>query len=98
MPRNSRAYVISVVAMVGGLGAGLCVVALFLADFGIQGWCFVYVVPIAFLVIAWDLWRRMPETRRFEAPHITSPPLQRRRFALLAASGLLTNLLVAPQA
>jgi MFS family permease len=39
----------------------------------------------------------MPETRRFEAPHITSPPLQRRRFFLLAASGLLVNLLVAPQ-
>jgi predicted MFS family arabinose efflux permease len=73
------------------------VVALPLADLGIQGWRLVYVVPIAFLVIAWDLWRRMPETRRFEAPHLTSPPLQRRRFVLLAASGLLTNLLVAPQ-
>jgi MFS family permease len=97
MPRNSRAYAISVVAMAGGLGAGLCVVALPFADLGVQGWRVVYVVPIAFLVVAWDLWRRLPETRRFEAPHITAPPLQRRRFILLAASGLLTNLLVAPQ-
>jgi MFS family permease len=97
MPRNSRAYAVSVVAMAGGLGAGLCVVALPLADLGVRGWRFVYVVPIAFLVVAWDLWRRMPETRRFEAPHLTAPPLQRRRFALLAVSGLLTSLLVAPQ-
>jgi MFS family permease len=97
MPRNSRAYAVSVVAMAGGLGAGLCVLALPLADLGERGWRYVYVVPILFLVVAWDLWRRMPETRRFEAPHLTAPPLQRRRFALLAASGLLTNLLVAPQ-
>jgi MFS family permease len=97
MPRNSRAYAVSVVAMAGGLGAGLCVAALPLADLGVRGWRFVYVVPIVFLVVAWDLWRRMPETRRFEAPHLTAPPLQRRRFALLAVSGLLVNLLVAPQ-
>ena len=97
MPRNSRAYAISVVAMAGGLGAGLCVVVLPLADVGVRGWRFLYVVPIAFLAIAWHLWRRLPETRRFEAPHLTSPPLQRRRFILLAASGLLVNLLVAPQ-
>jgi MFS family permease len=97
MPRNSRAYAISVVAMAGGLGAGLCVVALPLADIGVRGWRLLYIVPIAFLGIAWDLWRRLPETRRFEAPHLTSPPLQRRRFILLAASGLLVNLLVAPQ-
>jgi MFS family permease len=96
MPRSSRAYAISVVAMAGGLGAGACLVALPLADLGVRGWRLVYVVPLAFLVIAWDLRRRLPETRRFEAPHLTAPVLQRRRFALLAASGLLTNLLVAP--
>ena len=97
MPRSSRAYAISVVAMAGGLGAGLCVIALPLADVGVAGWRLVYVVPLLFLAVAWDLRRRLPETRRFEAPHVTAPPLQRRRFALLAASGLLTNLLVAPQ-
>ncbi len=96
MPRSSRAYAISVVALAGGLGAGACLVALPLADLGERGWRLVYVVPLAFLVIAWDLRRRLPESRRFEAPHVTAPVLQRRRFALLAASGLLTNLLVAP--
>jgi MFS family permease len=97
MPRNSRAYAISVVAMAGGLGAGFCVIALPLADLGPSGWRLVYVVPALFLIVAWDLHRRLPETRRFSAPHVTAPPLQRRRFLLLAASGLLTNLLVAPQ-
>jgi MFS family permease len=96
MPRSSRAYAVSVVALAGGLGAGLCLVALPLADIGVRGWRLVYIVPLAFLVIAWDLRRRLPETRRFVAPHVTAPVLQRRRFALLAASGLLTNLLIAP--
>jgi MFS family permease len=96
MPRSSRAYAISVVAMAGGLGAGFCLVVLPLADLGTRGWRLVYVVPIVFLVVAWDLHRRLPETRRFMAPHITAPALQRKRFALLAASGLLTNLLIAP--
>src|SRR5262249_24457268 len=96
MPRNSRAYAISVVAMAGGLGAGLCLLALPLADLGVRGWRLVYLVPLSFLGIAWDLHRRLPETRRFVAPHLTAPTLQRRRFALLAASGLLGNLLVAP--
>ena len=96
MPRSSRAYAVSVVALAGGLGAGLCLMALPLADLGVRGWRLVYIVPLVFLVIAWDLHRRLPETRRFVAPHVTAPALQRRRFALLAASGLLTNLLVAP--
>jgi MFS family permease len=96
MPKNSRAYAVSVVAMAGGLGAGLCLVALPLADIGVRGWRLVYVVALVFLAVAWDLRRRLPETRRFEAPHAPAPVFQRRRFALLAASGFLVNLLVAP--
>jgi MFS family permease len=96
MPRNSRAYAISVVALAGGLGAGLCLIALPLADIGVRSWRLVYVVPLIFLPIAWDLHRRLPETRRFEAPHAVAPTFHRRRFALLASTAFLVNLLVAP--
>jgi len=96
MPRSSRAYAISVLAMATGLGAGLCVLALPLADLGSRGWRLVYVLPLVFLVVAFDLRRRLPESRRFELPHAVAPAFHRRRFALLAASGFLTNLLVAP--
>jgi MFS family permease len=96
MPRNSRAYAVSVVALAGGLGAGLCLIALPLADLGVRAWRLVYVVPLVFLVVAWDLHRRLPETRRFVAPHPKAPAFSRRRFLLLAASGFLLNLLVAP--
>ena len=34
MPRNSRAYAVSVLAMASGLGAGIAVIALPLADLG----------------------------------------------------------------
>ena len=46
MPREPRAYAISVLAMATALGAGACVVALPLADLGIKGWRLVYVVPL----------------------------------------------------
>jgi MFS family permease len=96
MPRSSRAYAISVLALSTGLGAGLCVLALPLADLGPGGWRLVYVVPLVFLVVAVDLRRRLPESRRFELPHAVAPTFHGRRFALLAASGFLVNLLVAP--
>lgn len=96
MPRNSRAYAISVLAMATGFGAGLCLLALPLADLGLRGWRLVYVVPLVFLVVAADARRRLPESKRFELPHAAAPTFPRRRFLLLAASGFLVNLLVAP--
>jgi MFS family permease len=96
MPKGSRAYAISVLALATGLGAGLCVLSLPLADLGEQGWRLVYLVPLVFLVVAVDLHRRLPESRRFELPHAVAPSFPRRRFLLLAASGFLANLLVAP--
>jgi MFS family permease len=100
MPRNSRAYAISVLAMASGLGASVAVIALKLADFGESGWRLVYVVTIVWCVVAFDLTRRLPETRRFTA-HIAHdehpiPRLDRRRFALLAAVAFAGNVFVAP--
>ncbi len=96
MPRNCRAYAISLIALSTGLGAGLAVIALPLADLGTRGWRLIYVLCLAFLIVARSLARRLPESRRFEARHPATPELPKRRFALLAASGFLLNLLVAP--
>ena len=96
MPRNCRAYAISLLALATGLGAGFAVMALPLADLGLRGWRLVYLLSLVFLVIAVDLARRLPESRRFEVAHAESPTLSRGRFALLAASGFALNVLVAP--
>jgi MFS family permease len=96
MPRNSRAYAVSILAMASGLGAGLAVMALPLADLSSGSWRLVYVLALVWLVVAVDIARRLPETKRFERPHVTAPRLDRGRFAVLAVVALLTNLFVAP--
>ena len=96
MPRNSRAYAVSVLAMASGLGAGVAVMALPLADISAGSWRLVYLVALVWLVVAVDIARRLPETKRFERPHVVAPRLDRRRFAVLAGVALLTNLFVAP--
>ncbi len=96
MPRNSRAYALSVLALAGGLGAGVAVASLRLADLGINGWRLVYLLSLVWLVPAYNLMRGLPETLRFQQRHVTSPRLDRRRFAVIAAVAVTANLFVAP--
>lgn len=99
MPRNSRAWAVSVLAMAAGFGAGVAVMSLRLADVGDGGWRLVYLVAAAWLVIAIDLARRLPETRRFVAEtRRTDHPrgFDRRRFALLATVAFAGNVFIAP--
>ena len=96
MPRNSRAYAVSVMAMASGLGAGFAVMALPLADLGQQAWRLVYLVTLIWLLVAVDIVRRLPETVRFERPHIVAPPMVWRRFAILATVAVCANFFVAP--
>ena len=96
MPRNSRAYAVSVLAMASGLGAGVAIFALPLADVSASSWRLVYVVALVWLVVAIDIARRLPETHRFERPHVVAPPIDRRRLAVVGAIALLGNLFVAP--
>ncbi|MDQ4131985.1 MAG: MFS transporter, partial [Actinomycetota bacterium] len=99
MPARSRAYALSVLAMASGLGAGVCLWALPLADLGERGWRLLYVVPLVALPLLRNIGRRLPETRRFRTPHADAPLGRHgRRLLLLAASGALVNLFVAPQA
>jgi MFS family permease len=96
MPRNSRAYAVSIMAMASGLGAGVAVMALPLADLGENGWRFVYVVTLIWLVVAVDISRRLPETERFVRPHVVAPPIDRARLATLGAVAVFANFFVAP--
>lgn len=96
MPRNSRAYAVSVLAMAAGLGSGIAVMALPLADLGDGGWRLVYLVALIWLVVAVDITRRLPETERFERPHVVHPPLDLGRFVPVAAVAVCANFFVAP--
>jgi MFS family permease len=101
MPRNSRTYAISVLALSGGLGAGVAVGALTLTDLGPGGWRLVYVIALVWLIIALSMTRSLPETRRFEVMHDRSgdgpaPRLSRRRFATIAITAISSNTFVAP--
>jgi MFS family permease len=96
MPRNSRAYALSVLALAGGLGAGVAVAALRLADLGTNGWRLVYLLSLIWLLPAYHLMRRLPETIRFQRRHAISPPLDRKRFAIIAIVAVTANLFVAP--
>src|SRR5690606_35100021 len=46
LPAGSRAYGVSVLALAAGLGAGMCVWALPLADLGPDGWRALYLIPL----------------------------------------------------
>ncbi len=97
MPAGSRAYAVSLLAMSSGLGAGICVLGLRLADLGTRGWRLLYLVPLLALPIVGAVRRRLPESRRFIAPHVPGAMAGHGgRLLLLAASGVLVNLFVAP--
>ena len=97
MPAGSRAYAVSLLAMAGGLGAGVCVMALNLADLGTRGWRILYVLPLLALPAIASTRHHLRESRRFLAPHRRVPIKGHGgRLALLAVSALLVNLFIAP--
>lgn len=96
MPRNSRAYAFSLLAMSSGLGAGIAVASLRLADLGEEAWRYSYLLSLIWLPVAVSLARQLDETRRFETAHPTAPLLDRRRLRLIASVALVSNLFVAP--
>ena len=96
MPRSSRAWAASVTAMAGGVGAGVSVIALRLADVAHWGWRLIYVIALAWLIVTARLQRDLPETRRFQATHPTHVSLRTARFAWVAVVAFVGNLFVAP--
>ncbi len=98
MPAGSRAYAVSLLAMAGGLGAGVCVTALNLADIGPRGWRLLYVLPLLALPAVTSTRHHLRESRRYLVPHARVPIAGHGgRLLLLAVSGLLLNIFLAPQ-
>jgi MFS family permease len=97
VPAGTRAFAVSVLSMSAALGAGICVIALPLADLGDSGWRLVYLVPIVALPVLPGLARRVPESRRFERPHAAAHLTGHgQRLALLAASTFLIQIFAQP--
>lgn len=101
MPRNSRAYAVSLLALANGLGAGVAVIALPVADVSDGSWRLIYLLALLWLPVARDLARRLPETRRFEIHRDEiemhhAPPLRRSRLAVQCSVAFFANLIVAP--
>jgi MFS family permease len=97
LPAGSRAYGVSVLALSAGLGAGMCVWALPLADLGPDGWRILYVIPLAALPLLLRVGRLLPETQRFHDHRVdTGVRADPARLRLLAGAGFLFSLFLAP--
>lgn len=102
MPRNSRAYATGVLALLSGLGAGVAVVALPLADIGLRSWRIIYLLALIWLSVAIALTKWLPESERFGAQSTRSairrfeiPSALRKNLGRLCSAAFLSNLFVA---
>ncbi|MGI9623299.1 MAG: MFS transporter [Acidimicrobiales bacterium] len=99
-PSNSRAYVASVLSLTAGLGAGMVVWFLPLADLGLRAWRILYLLPILGLPLTWWLSRNLRESERFKrsqrAPEKNDHAMMGSRLVLIAAVAFLVLLFAAP--
>lgn len=100
-PRNSRAYVASVLSLTAGLGAGMVVWILPLADLGLRAWRILYVVPVIAFPLIWWLAKHLRESERFERHIERDEPaaedsMVTSRLILVAAVAFLALLFLAP--
>ncbi len=97
MPAGSRAFAITLISAAGAFGAGLCLMALPLADVGEWGWRLVLGAAILLLPIVRRVSRHLPESRRYNTAHAeVGMTGHGRRFWLLAVSSFLLALFTAP--
>ena len=98
MPKQCRAYAMGVLAVASGIGAGVAVASLPLADIGISTWRYIYLIALIWLVVASLLSRHLPETQRFidHAGHQTSrDATEKYRLRLIASVAFLANVFIA---
>ncbi|HUQ40571.1 MAG TPA: MFS transporter [Acidimicrobiales bacterium] len=99
MPASARAWSLSFVTIIGALGAGVPIFLLFLADTGPNGWRLLFGLGFLTLPALHVLRRSLPESRRFGQPHVEAAVAGHgRRFWLLAVSGFLLAVFIAPAA
>jgi MFS family permease len=95
MPRNNRAFAISLETMAAALGAGACIGLLFLAD--LASWRLLYAVTLLGLPLVRGIGRRFTETRRFQAPHpIAAVAGHGRRLWLLGVAAVCLTVFSVP--
>ena len=109
MPARSRAWAASVLVLCAGLGSGMAVWVLPIADLNERGWRVVYVVPLLGLAVIRWVSQRLPESRRFDLVHNADPDgapssaldtrgreRRRERLVLLAVAAFLIAMFAAP--
>lgn len=69
VPAGSRAYAVSVLTLAAGLGSGMVVWLLPLADLGLRAWRILFLAPLLALPLVLFCARRLPESRRFNPRH-----------------------------
>jgi len=65
VPAGARAYAVSVLTLAAGLGSGMVVWLLPLADLGLRAWRILFLAPLLALPLVLFCSRRLPESRRF---------------------------------
>ncbi|MCY3953425.1 MAG: MFS transporter [bacterium] len=107
VPAGARAYAVSVLTLSAGLGSGMVVWLLPLADLGLRAWRILFLAPLLALPLVLFCARRLPESRRFAPQPAEAPPSghpgdaeRRRRRAkrmfLLGCGALGVSLFAAP--
>lgn len=100
VPAAVRSLSIGLATLATGLGAGMVVWILPVADLSPGSWRIAYLVPLAFLPVLFWAWRTMPETRRFDAAtkaHTDDRiPVDQRRFWLLGVTSFASTLFLSP--
>jgi MFS family permease len=80
MPRDGRAYATGILAVLSGIGGGIAVASLPLADISLTSWRYIYVIGLVWLIIAYALMKWLPESERF----IRHTPKTKMRAAYIA--------------
>lgn len=87
MPARCRAWAVSLLVLCAGLGAGMAVWLLPLADLHVRAWRIVYVIPVLGIAIIIWVGHKLPESLRFESaltrqsdtpPDVASPDVPLR--------------------
>jgi MFS family permease len=97
MPAGCRAYAVSLLTVSGALGIGLALALFPLADTGTRGWRIPFAVAALLVPLVVVLGRRLPESKRFRAPHVEATVAGHgRRLWLLGISAVLFAVFLAP--